>query len=414
MSQQTSGGLLKLFLVAAPVIIIGGLAIVVVTLVNDRPDEGEAKAALQQPTPILPTLAREAAANVGVSPADLRALGFDILSPVVMPPDNPLNDAKIELGKLLFFDPRMSANSSISCASCHQPAQGWGEGLDINFGFTNTPHWRNSQTIINSAYLSKLFWGGEKLSLEAQAKSAWTGATAQNLDPDLAEERMRQIPEYVRLFTVAFGSTGPSFDDALRAVAAFEATINSTNVPFDRYLEGDTSALSESAIRGAELFVGQAGCSACHSGPLLTDESFHALGVPDNPKFAQEPLRQITLRFQNRARGVSEDVYRTVDTDLGLFYTTKQEIDIDKFRTPMLREVGQTGPYMHNGVFATLEEVVQFYNAGGGSSPNKSPLIQSLGLDDQEVADLVAFLESLTGDPIIVEQPDLPDYEVLP
>ena len=325
-----------------------------------------------------------------------------------------MTDAKAELGQLLFFDPRMSGNSAISCAFCHQPNLGWGDSLDLSLGYTNTLHWRNSQTIINSAYLSKLFWAGESLSLEAQAKSAWTGAVAGNLDSAMAEERLRQMPEYVRRFREVFGTDAPGFDDALRAVAAFEATITSRNATFDRYLQGDQEALSEEALRGMNLFAGKAGCLQCHGGPLFTDESFHNLGVPQNPTFETDPQRQITLRYQHRARGVSEAEYRSADRDLGLFYVTKREEDKGKFRTAPLRELGQTAPYMHNGVFSTLEEVVEFYNQGGGTDPNRSRILRRLDLSPQEKADLVIFLESLTGDIILVDPPTLPQYEVLP
>ncbi len=250
--------------------------------------------------------------------------------------------------------------------------------------------------------------------MEAQAKSAWTGAAAQNLDTSMAEERLRQMPEYVRRFKDVFGADAPSFDDALRAVAAFEATIVSQNVPFDRYLEGDSDAMSSQALEGLNLFVGKAGCIQCHGRPLLTDQRFHDLGVPPNPRFETDPQRQIMLRYQHRSRGVSEATYRSADGDLGLFYVTKQDDDKGKFRTPTLREVGQTGPYMRNGMFATLEEVVGFYNAGGGTGLNKSPLVAPLGLSSDEVADLVAFLESLTGDTIMASPPALPRYEILP
>ena len=179
----------------------------------------------------------------------------------------------------------MSANSAISCASCHQPDQGWGDGIALNFGYPGTPHWRNSQTILNSVSHPKLFWAGESLGLEKQAKSAWTGATAQNLDPVLAEERLLQMPGYVTRFNDVLGPGAPSFDDALRAVAAFESTIVSQNAQFDRYIDGDQSAVSDAALRGFELFSGQAGCSACHSGPLYTDQKFHALGVEDPVAF---------------------------------------------------------------------------------------------------------------------------------
>ena len=345
---------------------------------------------------------------------ELRGLGLGPLPPVVMPADNPLSDDKVELGKLLFFDPRMSGDGAVSCATCHTPQSGWGDGNALSLGYPGTLHWRNSQTILNSAYYRQLFWAGESKSLEAQAKSAWTGNVAGNLDAAMAEERLRQMPEYVRRFREVFGADTPSFGDALRAVAAFEATITSRNVPFDRYMEGDDAALSSGAQSGAELFVGKAGCFQCHGGPLLSDQDFHNTGVPPNPEFESNPLRQITLRYQHRARGVPESVYRSADRDLGLYYTTKRDEDKGKFRTPSLREVELTGPYMHNGAFKALEEVVEFYNLGGGDDPAKDPQLRPLELTEQEMTNLVEFLLSLTGDPIIIDPPDLPEYEVLP
>lgn len=350
----------------------------------------------------------------GPSPDELFALGLGGLPQVVLPPDNPITDAKVELGKLLFFDRRMSGNSSISCSTCHEPNQGWGQRNQLSLGYPGTLHWRNAQTIINTGFYAKLNSAGSALSLESQAKGAWTGALAGNLDAAMAEERLRQIPEYVRRFNDVFGSDAPSFDDALRAVAAFEATITSRNVPFDNYLNGDTAALSESALRGVQLVSSKGRCLQCHGGPLFTDSSFHNIGVPMNPEFEADPLRQIAFRYEQRIKGVPEEIYRTVDRDLGLFYTTKQDEDKGKFRTPSLREVGQTGPYMHNGMLTTLTEVVEFYNRGGGDDPNKSPLMRPLNLSGQEITDIVAFLDSLTGDPIIIERPELPEYEVLP
>lgn len=363
------------------------------------------------PLPIEPTPTPEP--RIGPSAADLRSRGLDILPPVTMPDDNPLTSEKAELGKILFFDRRLSGNGFVACSTCHLPNAGWGDGNALSLGYPGTLHWRNSQTIINTAYQSKLFWGGEKTSLEAQAKSAWTGNIAGNLDPIMAEETLRQIPDYVRRFQEVFGTESPTFDDALRALAAFEATVNSRNVPFDNYLRGNQDAMSDAALRGADLFVGKARCIECHGGPLFTDQSYHNTGVPKNPEFESDPLRQITLRYQHRARGVPEEVYRSADRDLGLYYTTKQDVDKGKFRTPPLREVGQTSPYMHNGVFETLEEVVEFYNEGGGENPNLDPLVRPLGLTADEIADVVAFLDSITGDRIIIQAPDMPEYAVM-
>ena len=192
---------------------------------------------------------------------------------------------------------------------------------------------------------------------------------AGNLDAAMAEERLRQMPAYVRRFKEIFGADAPSFGDALRAVAAFEATITSRNAPFDSYIEGDDTALSSGALRGAELFVGKAGCFQCHGGPLFSDQDFHNTGVPPNAEFESNPLRQITLRYQHRARGVPESVYRSADRDLGLYYTTKRDEDKGKFRTPSLREVELTGPYMHNGAFKTLEEVGRVLQQRWGRRP---------------------------------------------
>ena len=331
---------------------------------------------------------------------------------VPVPGDNPVTDVKVELGKLLYFDDRMSGDVSTSCASCHDPRLGWGDGNPVSRGYPGTQHWRNSQTIINSAYYKKFFWAGEKTSLEAQAKSAWTGNLAGNLDTAMAEERMAQIPEYVRLFKEAFGVDRPTFDLALRAVATFERVVPiSKDSPFDNYMRGDKEALSDAAKRGLELFSGKAGCIQCHNGPLMTDEGFHALGVPKNPLFDEDPQRQIALRYQHYARGVPEDVYRTADRDLGLYYTTKRKEDKGRFRTPILRYLRHTSPYMHNGVFYTLEEVIDFYDKGGGDDKNKSPLLRPLGLTDAEKADLLEFLDSLTGSEVRLDPPKLPPYQ---
>ncbi len=338
------------------------------------------------------------------------------LPPVSSPSDNPTTEAKVELGKLLFWDTRLSGDVSTSCATCHDPKLGWGDGGALSRGYPGAEHWRNSQTLLNSAYYSKLFWAGEVTSLESQAGAAATGNVAGNGDPIMMEERLRQVPEYVRRFKEVFGVERPTIDTAWMAIAAFERTLVSKaeDIPFDRYARGDQSALSPEAKRGLALFQGKAGCIQCHNGPLLSDESYHNLGVPKNPAFENTPLRQITLRYQHVIRGVPERLYRSADSDLGLYYTTKQEADKGKFRTPSLREVKYTAPYVHNGVFGALEEVVEFYNRGGGNDPNKSPLLKPLGLSDQEEKDLLAFLLSLSSDqPLIVEPPALPDYAAM-
>ena len=343
---------------------------------------------------------------------------FPLLAPlpaVAFPLDNPYSEAKADLGLLLFFDTRMSGDGSFSCNSCHPASDGsWGISSPISFGYPGSTHWRNASTIINSAYYSKLNWDGSATSIEKQNNGAWTGAVAGNLDTIMAEERLAQAPEYVTMFNNIFGTGFPSYADALKAVATFERTITSTNVPFDAYLAGDLQAISEQAKRGYEMFLGRAGCIACHNGPLVSDDSFHNLGVPEYPGFGTNPLNQITFRYEQLAKGVPEAIYNTATRDLGLFYITKLESDMGKFRTPGLRDACYTVPYMHNGAFNTLAEVVAFYNQGGGEDANKDPLLQPLNLTAAQQNDLVSFLETLCGDKRIIESPELPSYAVWP
>ena len=343
---------------------------------------------------------------------------FPALAPlpdVPVPADNPITNAKVDLGRLLFYDARLSGDVGTSCASCHDGRLGWGDGNALSRGYAGTQHWRNSQTTINTAYLSKLFWAGEVTSLEAQADSATSGNVAGNGDPIMIEERLAQIPVYVRMFHDAFGTPRPTYELAMRAIASFERQeMIANDSPFDEYMAGDESALTDGALRGLQLFQGKANCIRCHNGPLLSDEQFHNLGVSRNELFNEDPLRQITLRFQYYSRGVPEPFYRAANRDLGLFFTTKRLADIGRFRTPPLRYLEYTAPYMHNGVFETLEEVIDFYDEGGGDDQNKSPLIQPLGLTDDEKFDLLEFLESLSGDEIRIDMPELPPYEVMP
>ncbi len=366
----------------------------------------------QPPTPVAAATAPIAATSVTAEP---EYPPLAALPPVSFPLDNPYSDAKAELGKLLYFDPRMSGDGSTSCNSCHPANDGsWAIASPISFGYPGTTHWRNSQTVINVAYYLRLNWDGSATSIEKQNNGAWTGTVAGNLDTAMAEERLAQIPEYVRLFKEVFGTDYPLYGDALKAVATFQRTIVSQNVPFDAYLGGDASAISDEAKLGYDLFTGKANCIACHNGALASDNSFHNTGVPTAPDFQTNPLRQITARWQYWNRGVPEGEYATMNADLGLYYITYLESDKGKFRTPSLREACYTAPFMHTGAFTTLEEVIAFYNAGGGDDPNKDPLLQPLNLTEQEQAALVAFVQSLCGDKIIVEQPELPEYEVWP
>ncbi|MCY4166879.1 MAG: c-type cytochrome [Rhodobacter sp.] len=345
-------------------------------------------------------------------PSELAPLG-----PPAVPADNPMSQAKIELGRQLFFDPILSGNYGMPCSACHLPEAGWSVQAPVSIGYPGTIHWRNSQTIVNSAYYRKLFWAGASGSLEHQARSAARGGVAGNGEDDMMEARLAFVPRYRRAFREVFGDDWPSVRHAYMALAAFQRSVVQTDTPFDRYMRGDDGALTESQKRGLDLFVGKANCVTCHSGPLLSNEAYYNTGVPAYAGWEEDPVAQITFRFELYAKGVTEERYRNLKDDPGLYFRTKQEADLGKFRVPSLRYAKYTYPYMHNGMIETLRDVVLFYNQGGGEnefSATKSPLVKPLGLSDAEIDDVVAFLESLSGDEIIITEPDPAFMEPLP
>ncbi len=305
------------------------------------------------------------------APPPLAALG-----PPPIPPDNPQTPEKVELGKMLFFDPRLGGDASTACSSCHEPTQGWAFSDDISRGYPGSVHWRNSQTVVNAAYLGKLFWAGAAKSLEAQAPSAAKGAVAGNGEDDMMEARLAFIPEYRERFKAVFGDEWPRIGNAWMAIAAFERTLVHNDTPFDRFMRGDQGALAEDQKRGFDLFKGKARCIACHNGALLTDQKYHNIGVPPAVRWEDDGLAQITFRYEQYAKGVPEAMYRAVKDDAGLYYRTKLERDKGKFRTPPLRYTAYTAPYMHNGALWDLREVVEFYNDGAArtSSARTSPV----------------------------------------
>ena len=334
------------------------------------------------------------------------------LPPVAAPPDNPTTPAKVELGKLLFWDGRLSGNGQMACVACHQPDLGWGTGAPISLGYPGTVHWRNSQTILNSAYYNKLFWDGSATGLEAQAPAAAGGAVAGNGDDAMMEMRLAFVPEYRKAFKEVFGTDWPLLNDAWKAIAAFQRTIvsDSKKVPFDRWIMGDKSALTPEQIKGYELFNGKANCIACHNGPLASDQKYYRTGVPTSPEFATSDVEQITFRWEVYQKGVPEKIYRSAKDDHGLYYVTLRPDDIGKWRAPSLRELKYTGPYMHNGVFETLEQVIDFYDRGGG----EGSVLKPLGLAAAEKKALVAFLDSLSMDqPPTIPDPKLPETKPL-
>ena len=346
----------------------------------------------------------------GAAAADTNAPLAALGDPPV-PADNPMTPEKIELGKLLFFDTRLSGDASIACSTCHEPNQGWGFSNDISRGYPGTIHWRNSQTIINSAYYNKLFWAGAAGSLESQGPAAAKGGVAGNGESDMMEARLAFIPEYRERFNKVFGDTWPKISNAWKAIAAFERTLVQTDTPFDKYMRGDKKALGEQQLRGKALFEGKANCIECHNGALFSDKQYYNLGVPRAFRWEEDGLAQITFRFEQYAKGVTEEMYRTIKDDAGLYYRTKEKADMGKFRVPSLRYTVYTAPYMHNGAFFDLTEVLEFYNEGGGENEfaaNKTKLLKPLNLTDEEIEDLIAFIESLSGPEIKMQTPKLP------
>jgi cytochrome c peroxidase len=297
---------------------------------------------------------------------------------VPTPADNPTTAAKVSLGKQLFFDPRLSGDNKMSCATCHLPDKAYGDGLATAEGNGGKQLARNSQTVLNTAFLDRLFWDGRAASLEEQALGPIESPDEMNQKLDVLETELNSIPGYVEQFQDVF-KTPVTRSGIAKSLATFQRTIVTSAAPLDRYLNGDKTAISDAAKRGLELFTGDAGCIRCHNGPMLSDGKFYRLGIAS----------------QDKGRGT---------------VTGKREDDY-KFRTPPLRNIAETGPYMHNGSLKTLDEVVMFYYRGG---PSNAPDGQSLdvealvGQSFSEIPDLVAFLKSLTGETPEVQSPKLP------
>ncbi len=346
------------------------------------------------------------------APADLLALagrGALGLPAVPVPPDNPLTAEKIALGRKLFFDRRLSLNNTFSCAMCHIPEQGFtSQELQTAVGIEGRTVRRNAPTLYNVAYMQRLFHDGRESTLEQQI---WGPLLARNEmgAPSIGYviDKIRALPDYQGLFERAFGGRGVGMESLGQALASYQRTLISAASPFDRWHFGkQPDALGESAKRGYALFTGKAGCATCHriesSHALFTDQQLHNTGTGYRRSMRREPEKQRVL--------VAPGIYIDVDTsaikavsepppsDLGLYEITEKPADRWKFRTPSLRNVALTAPYMHDGSLPSLRAVVEFYDRGGEPNEGLSPLIKPLGLTDTEKADLVAFLESLSGD----------------
>lgn len=328
----------------------------------------------------------------------------------VMPPPPEVDARQAALGRLLFFEARLSGDGSTSCATCHRPDRAFAGSDALSPGYRGTQYFRNAPSAMNAAYRRFLYWDGRiaGADLPTLVRDHVSEHHFMAADGRLVIERLRQIPEYADRFRQAFGSD-VSYGKILNAVAAYVRTLNSHGAALDRYLAGNRLALSPSAARGLELFQGKAECSRCHSGPLLSDGAFHRTGVPENRDIFVDPLRHITFRRFMRTLGVADA--RNLRQDLGRYGVTKQAGDRARFLTPSLREVARTAPYMHNGVFATLEAVTDFYDRGGGRGAEG---LRPLGLTADERSDLVVFLrDGLAGQLPDEREPEMPAYGVL-
>ena len=282
------------------------------------------------------------------------------LPPVVHPKDNAPTPEKISLGKQLYFDGRLSADNKVSCASCHDPAKGFSNGEQFATGVEGKKGGRNSPTVINAAYGNLQFWDGRAKSLEDQALGPIQNPIEMNMTLEAVVAKLNGIEGYKQQFQQVFG-TDVTSDGIAKAIACYERTVLCGDAPFDKFQAGDKAALSEAAARGKKLFFGKANCTACHAGASFTDNGFHNIGLPG--------------------------------TDEGRATINKSVGDKGAFKTPTLRDIARSGPYMHDGSLKTLEEVVAHYNKGGTPNPQLDEELFPLKLTDAEAADLVTFLK---------------------
>ncbi len=312
------------------------------------------------------------------------------------------NKDRIELGKMLFFDRRLSGDGTMSCAVCHIPDQAFADGRDISGAYPTNKHWRNTPSLLNAAYLQNFFWDGRSDSLIHQARGPIEAPFEMNSNLAFINAKLAEIPEYQDLFQTAFDAeVKPEL--ILEALSAFEQTLTISDSPYDQFLAGEKEALGELEKEGMKIFFGSGGCSQCHSGPLLSDQKFYNLGVAETESLRTDPQHRSTRRYQLSSMGLPMQ-----ESDPGRYRITKNSTEMAAFRTPPLRQVAQTGPYMHNGSIKTLAEVIAFLSAGGGEDAKKTSLLKRKNFTNEEQAALVAFLESLSGTLPVINRPHLP------
>ncbi len=326
--------------------------------------------------------------------------------PPIIPADNPVTPAKIELGEKLYFDVRLSLDDTVSCASCHDPRKGFADGRRVSEGVGKKTGVRNAPTVLNAAYFEQQFWDGRVATLEEQAKQPLVNPVEMAMPSHAAvEQKLAAVAEYAPLFQKAFGDPRITIDRVAMAVASFERTLISFSAPIDRFLAGDEKAISDSAKRGWALFNGKARCNTCHGHvgvlPTFTDNQFHNIGVAAKSHDFEALARQVA----NATEEIPDLAHQPGATELGRFLVTRERPHIGAFKTPGLRNVELTGPYMHDGSEPTLEAVIDFYDRGGEPNPFLDGGMRPLNLAAEEKKDLVELMKAFTSDDLARFEP---------
>ncbi len=320
----------------------------------------------------------------------------------LVPADNAATDARVALGRKLYFDPRLSRDGSVACATCHDVSRGFTDRRSTSEGIGDKLGQRNAPTTLNAAFFETQFLDGRAASLEEQAKLPIVNPIEMGQpDGSAAAKAIASDADYQRAFQAAYGR-GVNYDDIGRALAAFERTLVFLDAPFDRFLMGDSRAISDDAKAGWALFNGKARCVSCHqfssSMPIFTDNRFHNIGVAArHHDFEALATRGLDVLAKDGSQVSMDRLALETDlSELGRFVVTKNRADIGAFKTEQLRNIGVTAPYMHDGSMATLWDVVDHYNKGGEANPYLDGGIEPLALTEPEIAQVVAFLFSLT------------------
>jgi cytochrome c peroxidase len=301
---------------------------------------------------------------------NVEAIIYEPIPEITYPDNNPWSKAKEDLGRKLFFDPILSADNSISCSSCHLPKKSWTDGLPGSVGIKNQVLSRNSPSLLNSGFQKTMFWDGRAKTLEEQALMPIQDKAEMGQSLEKLVEELKSRHDYREMFESAFPNSVITPERLAMAIATFERTLVTGKTAYDLYWQGDKNAMSSSAIRGMNLFSGKAKCSICHSGPFFTDHQFHNISFARNKSIQDEGRKKVT-----------------------------QEVFHDgAFKTPGLRGITSTAPYMHDGGLTNLKSVIEFYDMGGVSSKGKSPFISPIGMSENEKSDLLEFLKALSVD----------------